>query len=188
MAELVEHLERYLGPIQEGWSIDADGLKLPFQVVRFDQGSGSGTISFSTLGLSRHALPSPASRQLIRHELLLLAPDSLRAGPIPSLLQQVALETLASGRALLRGDVLGPRGPLVPGSSMEAFYVGMPVYFPDEFATCEVEGESVVIAWLIPISRSEAAFVTEHGWPAFEERLVATDPDLTDVDRPSLGF
>lgn len=188
MAELVDHLERFLGPIQEGWNLDVDGVKMPFQIVRFDKGSGPGTISFSTLGLSRLGLPSPASSQVIRHELLFLAPDNLRDGPIPSLLQQVAMDALNGKRALLRGDVLGPQGPLLPGSPMEALYVGMPVYFPDEFGSCEVEGDSVVIAWLIPISKSEATYVADHGWPAFEDCLVESDPDLTDVYRSSMSL
>jgi hypothetical protein len=98
------------------------------------------------------------------------------------------MEALNGNRALLRGEVLGPQGPLLPGSLMEALYVGIPVYFPDEFGSCAVGGDSVVIAWLIPISKSEATYVADHGWPAFEKRLVEIDPDLTDVFRSSMNL
>jgi hypothetical protein len=188
MAGLVEHFERFLGSIQLGWTHDADGVEMPFQVVRFEKGSGSGTVGFARLGLSRHGLPSVTSGREIRHQLLLLVPDSLRDGPMPALLHQVGMRALTSERALLRGDVLGPQGPLLPGSSMVALYVGMPVYFPDEFGSCEEDGHSVVIAWLIPISKLEAGYVARHGWGAFEERLVEADPDLTDAYRPSMDL
>jgi hypothetical protein len=62
---------------------------------------------------------------------------------------------------------------------MEALYAAVPVYLPDEFG----QFGDVVIVWLVPVSRSEADFVFVRGWPAFEERLIDIDPDLTDVDR-----
>lgn len=181
---LIEHFEEVLGQIELGWSVDADGRRIPFQIVRFPLGSGPGTISFATLGLGRHPLRSPNSAVEIRHELLMLAPESLRDGVLPSLIQQVGEETVHSQRPLLRGDVIGPRGPLIQGSQMEALYVTQPVYFPDEFATCREEYGAVVIAWLVPISASEAHYILHHGWSDFEDRLVEQDPDLTDFGRP----
>ncbi len=176
---LVGHLERFLGEIELGWSKDADGFNLPFQVVRFTPGVLSGCSVFSTLGLSSTPLPSRRSGKPVRHEFMMIVPERLREGPVPGLLQQVGLDVLASGSALLRGDVVGPRGPLFSMSTMEALYAAIPVYLPDEFG----QFENVVIVWLVPVSRSEADFVASRGWPAFEDRLVDVDPDLTDVDR-----
>lgn len=183
---LIEHLERYLGEIEVGWSRDADGDEMPFQVVRFPQGSGPETVSFATVGLSRHPLRSAAGGKEIRHELLMIVPDRLRDGPVPGLLQQIGMEALSAGRPLLRGEVIGPRGELFPDSGMEAVYVAIPVYFPDEFGVCDEDGAEIVIAWLVPISANEAQYVRDHGWRTFEERLVERDPDLTDVFRASL--
>lgn len=45
---------------------------------------------------------------------------------------------------------------------------------------------SVVLTWLVPLTDAEATFAHTHGWPALEEVLVAQDPDLTDLGRPSL--
>ena len=56
---------------------------------------------------------------------------------MPGILQQVGLGVLAAERPLLRGEVVGPNGPLLPGSAMEAFYLALPVYLPDEFAWCD---------------------------------------------------
>jgi hypothetical protein len=159
---------------------------MPFQIVRFDQGPVPATVGFATLGLSRFQLQSPRSGRGIRHELLMLVPDEHRDGPIPALLHQVSESVLRGRRALVRGDVIGPSGQLIPGSQMEALYVAMPAYFPDEFAIYEDGNEPVVVAWLVPISSREAAYVEQYGWSAFEDRLVDEDPDLVDFGRSSL--
>ncbi|MBT2534150.1 suppressor of fused domain protein [Arthrobacter sp. ISL-48] len=83
-------------------------------------------------------------------------------------------------------SVIGPRGALDPGTSLEAMYVCAPVYLPDEFSACEEPDEPIVIAWLIPLFKEEAAFARTHGWEALERLLVENDPDLTDWHRPPL--
>lgn len=178
---LPSHLEAYLGPIEAGWQKNADGAEMPFQVARFAKGSGEGTISFATLGLSNHALDGKTKK--IHQELLMIMPETLRDGPVPGILQQVGAAALSSNRALLRGDILGPRGQLFPNSSMEALYVSIPVYLPDEFAVYAQGRNEIVMAWLVPISGSEARFAHKHGWREFEDRLAEIDPDLTDAYR-----
>lgn len=160
---------------------------MPFQVVRFKGLALPGCVAFATVGLSDRPLPSRRSSKAIRHEFMIIVPERLAHGPLPGLLQQVGGEVLHTGSALLRGDVLGPKGALFAMSSMEALYAAIPVYLPDDFASCEIEdGSEVAIVWLVPISRDEADYVQARGWDAFEERLVAADPDLTDVDREPL--
>ncbi len=188
MAELIEHIERHLGTIESGWSKDADGETMPFSVARIDNPSGPGTVAFVTLGLSRHELHGSRPDKSIRCELLMLVTDDWRDGPMPGILQQVASGNLASHHALLRGEVVGPWGPLVAGSQLEALYATMPVYLPDEFATCEVEGNQVIFIWLIPVSAGEAAFVTASGWPEFEDALAKSQLQLMDLHRPVLTF
>lgn len=186
VAGLVEHFERVLGPVHTGWSTDPDGAPMPFQIVRFAGGSDSDSVGYSTLGLSRRALVSPTSGRRIREELLMLAPEKMPADTVVSLLLQVGTMVLSSGRPLLRGNVIGPSGPLTPGSALTALYVTMPVYFPDDFATFSDATGDVVIVWLAPISSSEADYVARHGWESFEDQLVTHDPDLIDFQRPTL--
>ena len=58
MAGVVDHLEQHLGEIEGGWSVDADGRPVPFQIVRCPASGLEGCVAFSTLGLSDHgALP-----------------------------------------------------------------------------------------------------------------------------------
>lgn len=75
MTTVYEHLEAFAGEIIGGWSSDADGTKLPFQIVQ--TAGGLGTTTFATLGLSKFPLPgSRVGREpkLIRHELLMIVP------------------------------------------------------------------------------------------------------------------
>jgi hypothetical protein len=184
---LVEHYERHFGEIDRGWDRDADGRKAPFQVVRFSSGSEPGTVAFATLGLWRYPLDGPAKS--IRHELLMIIPDGLReSGAAPRILHQVAMEALESGKPLLRGDVIGPRGGLFENSRMQALYAAIPVYLPDDFAGFTEEGKEGAIVWLVPISPAEAHFVAHFGWNRFEDLLVSGDPDLTDVFRPEVSL
>lgn len=189
MTSLVDHLESHLGRIEVGWSESDEGEPLPFQVVRFSGGPVEGCRVFSTLGLSRYPLLSRVSHKMIRHELVLLARRGFGDKNLPGLLQQLGLECLKDNTAYLRGDVIGPRGVLFDGSTLQALYVAMPAYFPDSFASFQpAEGEAVVMVWLVPISAGEALFVRERGWQSFEDALLRYDPDLSDFTRPPLSL
>ncbi|MFD0328257.1 suppressor of fused domain protein [Streptacidiphilus monticola] len=99
-------------------------------------------------------------------------------------MHQLAMGLLERSEAVLRGDVIGPRGVIVPGSSLEAFYAAIPVYYDDAFAAADLEsGNRAVMVWMVPIGKSEAAFVAEFGWAAFESKLAEQDPDLLDLKR-----
>lgn len=141
---LIDHLERFLGLIELGWERDADGEQMPFQVVRLGDPSNSETISFASLGLGRYPLASPASGRVIRHELMMLVPATMQSSPVPSLIHQVGSAAIHGQKPLLRSDVIGPYGPLVPGSFLEALYVIV------QFATYEGDDGPMVIAWLVP--------------------------------------
>ncbi|MCB0918705.1 MAG: suppressor of fused domain protein [Actinobacteria bacterium] len=186
MSNVVEHLERHLGPISYGWATEADGERLPFQVARFDLVPIQGVTAYSTVGFGRFPLHSTASGSRMRLELLMMVQADQADGPFPAILQDLAGELLSSGHAILRGDVIGPRGPLISGSDMQALYAARPVYLPDEFATAYEDGESVNIVWMVPITEDEAVFVADQGWSAFEDLLVERDPELTDFNRSSL--
>ncbi len=186
MKDLIEHLEEHLGQIDGGWK-DSDGEAWPYHVLRFVGRPTSNLVTYTTLGLGDTSLRSRVSSKWIRHELLFMARPSFCDRNIPALLHQVGMEAINNGFAYLRGDVIGPRGIVIPGTDKEALYITLPIYLPDSFATYTLpEGISTIFAWVVPISRSEASFIKAHGWNEFEERLAAVDPDLTDLARPSV--
>jgi len=186
MIETLLHLERYFGPMLHGWD-SADGERWPFTVARLTRGPVDGSVAFSTLDLGGYPLESPVSGRLIRHEIVMLFHDVPEVKFVPGLLHQIGTESLAAGKPLLRGDVVGPRGPLFPGSKLEAFYMSSPCYLPDSFASLSTaEGDGIVFCWAFPITRNEAQLVRTQGWEVFEERLLEQDPDLMDIHRGSL--
>jgi hypothetical protein len=184
---LIEHLEARLGAITGGWSRDPDGRPRGFRVAGFSKGVIPGVESFSTIGLSRYELVSPRSGRQLRLELVAGERGGSDMAYLPGLVGQLADEILGAGQALLRGDVIGPRGPLVPGSKMEAWYAAAPVYYDDGFAAVDLEdGHRAAIVWIVPISRREAEFVSANGWQMFENLLIKHDPDLLDLHREEL--
>jgi hypothetical protein len=183
-SNLPAHLERTLGLIDFAVTTQADGAKMPFSLVKYAAGVLPDTVAYSTLGLSRHPLP-PMSKNgyLIRHELMILARVDFEPDRAFSFLYQIGVSTLEKNLALLRGEVVGPAGPLIEGVDVCGFYVSSPSYFPDEFGTYSGPDGDIVVAWLIPITNEEAEFAVGHGWDAFEDALVDQDPDLVDFNR-----
>jgi hypothetical protein len=184
---LIGHLEKYLGRIVEGWSVDAKGVNMPFQVARFDFSTIRNCRAFATLGLSGHALRSRQSGRGIRLELLMLVRGSERSMGIPSLLQGIGIKLVQNNMAVLRGEVVGPHGPLWIGSPLEALYATSPAYLGDGAAAFELEdGSRCALVWLVPITADESVYVRSHGWEAFEEALVREDPDLLSTTREGM--
>jgi hypothetical protein len=185
---LPEHLETLVGPIEGGWTNDADGHAMPFQIVRLRWRSMPSHYVFATLGLSAIPLRSRVQEgKTIRQELLIAVPAAFGKRTVPALLHQVGSELLSGGEAILRGDVVGPRGPLFEAAPrLEALYASAPVIFPDAFATFRGASGDTVMVWLVPITHDEAHFVQTRGWSAFEDELVRNQPDLTDVGRESI--
>jgi hypothetical protein len=63
------------------------------------------------------------------------------------------------------------------------------VYFDDDFLSVVLEnGVETAVVWLVPIGASEASFVRERGWDAFEEELARQDPDLLDLNRAEMAL
>jgi hypothetical protein len=182
MTELIAHLESYLGEISGGTSGDdstPDGL----QVVWFGANRPhTGVTTIARLGLSRHHLAQSGGKGL-HQELLMHLPMVGQPRNAAGLLFQVAAELIARGRGLLRGEVIGPRGPLFGSGQMTALYAAAPGYLPDGFDVCDTGTVTVVMTWLVPITDTEANYVRARGWSAFEDALVAEDPDLVDLSR-----
>ncbi|MFC5724368.1 suppressor of fused domain protein [Streptomyces gamaensis] len=183
---LIEHMENRLGAIVKGWTADPDSQPMPFQIGFFQNGVLPEVDTYATVGLSEHGRSAQGSERLYYQELVLGVDSKYSDGPFPALIHQLAMRVLQNG-ALLRGDVVGPFGPIIPGSKLEAFYSAIPVYYDDGFAAVDLEsGNRAVMVWMVPISRAEAAYVKEFGWDAFESELVAQSPDLMDPFRDEI--
>jgi hypothetical protein len=183
--DLIGHLEGQLGSIDGGWSETVSGERLLFKVLRFVDVPMAGGSTFATFGMSDVELALPSGKG-VRQELLFSCHRAGHAKPIPGLLHVVGEDLLRAGRALARGDVIGPAGPLFPGSSLTALYSSTPVVFPESLHVWVGSTPATVFVWLIPITSPEAKLVRDLGWSKFEDLLESRDPDLFDLNRTSL--
>ena len=186
MSDLIQHLETYLGEIRSGYAHDDIGAKLPFQIARFE-GAPPNTTTLVTLGFSKVGLRAAGTPKRVRQEFIMTMNAEWNPKNLPAILHQIATEASAKDEAYLRGQFIGPRGQLIEGTAMEALYVSIPIYFPDEFQVyTPPTGDPVVLVWLIPITAAEAQYVNERTWEAFEDLLERVNPDLRDLGRASV--
>lgn len=102
---------------------------------------------------------------------------------VAGLVLSLAEHVLQRGRALLRGEVIGPGTPVVAGSTAEAIYVTNPSPLDKALTEFVSEPPAMVFAYLIPITRAEAVLVRSKGWRWFEEELELQNPDIWDLAR-----
>lgn len=179
---LIDHLERFLGPIEYAWT---DPIKITdIKALRFRPSSIPGTIVQSTLGLSSQPLPMHKGRA-VRQELLVCSSHEAESEHLASFLITFADYVKTHGCALLAGQVVGPADPIIPGCKMNSVYIAVPGIFPETFRTFTGSEPPTIFAWVIPIYESEASFVTKFGWNEFETRMEKLDPDLLDLHRKS---
>ncbi|MEZ4295376.1 MAG: suppressor of fused domain protein, partial [Polyangiaceae bacterium] len=174
---LVQHLEKHLGRIAQGWADTGD-----IQVVQFPNQPHRDVVTYSTLGLSSTPLLTPGGRTM-RQELLISVGCTFEPKEIASFLLTFAEHVRGQHGALLRGDVVGPSEPLIPGARSRAVYASIPVFFEDDFATYPGSSPPTVLVWLIPLPLEDAILAKAHGWEAFEEMLETADVDFWDLNR-----
>jgi len=179
LKSLPDHYEQHLGEIARGWS---DEKRMHgIQVVSFDGQPEAGVRTFATLGLSRHVVDLPARQ--IRQELLMSANEAFPSDAVAGLVLSLAEHVLQRGKALLRGEVIGPETPLIAGSTLTAIYVTNPSPFDESLTEFVSELPATVFAYLIPITEAEAGLVRERGWNWFEDELERQNPDIWDLGR-----
>jgi hypothetical protein len=163
VADLIEHLESFLGPMSGGSRGDETTPK-GVQVAWFPDRPFDGVTTLVTLGLSRRHLGMPNGNAL-HQELLMHVPNGEDALRAVALLFKVAGQMVDRGTALRRAQVIGPSGPLFPGSRTTAMVAISPVLLPEEFAVCRIEEDvPVVIAWLAPLTTGEVEVLRRDGW------------------------
>lgn len=174
---VVKHLEHHLGKSVGGW-----GGTSPIKILRFPDRPVPGVVTYATLGLSDAILAMPGGRT-VREELLLAVYESVDGAALAGMLMTFAEYVAKGGRALLRGDVVGPSDPILPSVRARAIYATLPVAFEDGIETLSATTPPTVFVWLLPVPASDAHFVKSRGWEAFEDRLEAQPVDLWDLNR-----
>ncbi|EID99568.1 suppressor of fused domain protein [Leptospira licerasiae] len=180
---LIDHLENYLGEIEEGW---APEWNKDLQIIRFKNTPLEEVSSFVSLGLSKHILK--INNREIRQELIFSAYDKFSFDDIAMCLALVCKRILTNHNALLRGELLKMNHRIIPGKDFYGLYVAIPVFFEDDFCVYISESMKIVIAWLIPLYTEEIDFIQSVGWEKFEDLLEEGSCDFWDLDRERMSF
>jgi hypothetical protein len=184
MANLIDHIEQYLGIIQGGYSKGENGEELPFQVVHCPRGIET-LRTFCTIGLSRFPLEYNGRR--ILQELMIVILDKFDVQNAPGLLIQVGIRALERGRAFGPGEIISGPNEMFEGKPFKAFYTTTPGFMPDEFILYNAEdGSKIMFAILLPITPEEEKYIIENGFQKFEDLFIDSGIDMLDLDRPSL--
>ena len=181
----LEHLERHLGPIGQKIVSADPGARMGFQILSFQGKPFTESTTIVTAGLGGHVMRQASGRE-IRQELVVCSyrenADVFFAGVI----ERVARQLVDTHVSLQRGQVIGPRGPLVKGSALEAVVCCSPWYWEESFSRFDGLNPPVMLVWLVPISPGEAEYIRRFGIDAFEVLLAAEEPDLLDLNRSEL--
>ncbi|MEH0821537.1 MULTISPECIES: suppressor of fused domain protein [unclassified Micromonospora] len=190
MPVLIDHLERRLGQLTSGWKgAVREGLPT-VNVACFTGGVFPDTTGYATVGLSRVPLHHPGQDGHLLLEFIAAehGPDDVARSMFPRALEFVASRCLDTREAVLRGDVIPLPEGIVQGTHFTALYAALPVYYDTDFKSVVTEnGDAVAIAWLIPVTPSEAQFILDRGWGQFEGELLKHDPDLMDMTRKAIA-
>lgn len=177
-----KHLEKYLGEISTGWS---DNNSPGIQIVLFKSQPSLSTNTYSTLGLSNSVLTIKGTKK-VRQELLLSVNGLLGTNVWTNLLLFISSEMVQKSRALLRGELIEFKEPIINGSDFYGIYVTIPVLFDSNFQVYSNGDSEVVLVWLIPVTRNECIFIHNYGWSKFEDLLEEKNIDLTNLERESV--
>jgi len=180
----IDFLESHLGEMANGFLFECPEDR-PVQVARFENQPVPGSTTLVTTGVSKHVLHQLSGTD-IRMELLACAYSRFAIPELAKVVFAVAQEILEKHHAPAHGDVVGPRGPICADSGLEALYFSHPAYHRAELDRFEGDPPETIIAWTVPVSASEVAYIHRHGWPAFEKLLESEEPDLLDLGRAFL--
>lgn len=183
---LPDHLRACLGEIESGRRFTPDDAQVSIDIVRFPDQPMPGAATYTTVGLSKVLLHEDSGH--IRQELLYAQEGERESYEAAYVLADTAERALDIGRPLPRGQVLGPAGPVLDGSELEAFICLNPGYFSEGLELYEDPSQDVpvLIVMLAPIAPDEALFVRRHGVDAFEDLFQAEDLNLLDWRRAPL--
>lgn len=159
----------------------------PLFILKLPDVPEEGAVTYVTLGLSSTPLRQREGFPNLRQELVfsMWAPDD-DEHPV-ALVMAVVSDMLDSGRALKRGEVLGPAGPLLDGVRAEAMYCAAPVYFEYELQLFSGFDTPLYFVWLLSILPDEAEYARREGPDAFEALLDADEGvDVLDLNRASV--
>ena len=177
---ILEHAERHLGTIQQGWKDNDSDLDL--QIASFKDSPSETVSTFISLGMSKEVLELNEAKS-VRQELVFSVYSMAISSMVVSCLISLCEAILSKGKAVLRGEVIPLSAELAERTGFTAAYCTIPVFFDDDFSTYNESSPPTVMVWVLPIYKSEANYIDANGWEHFEDLLEEKDPDLCSWER-----
>lgn len=177
---IVEHAERYLGEIDQGWKDNTPNNDL--KIVSFKGCPLEPVTTFMSLGLSNHILDISEAKK-VRLEIVFSAYSMTISSMVVSFLLSLCEAILSRGKAVLRGEIIPLSKELATRIGFDAVYCAIPVFFDEAFSTYDNSSPPTVVVWALPIYSSEIAYIKANGWESFESLLEEKNPDLCSLER-----
>lgn len=177
---LLDHLESSFGRLEDESSAPESLMReefgVEFSILCF---AGAAGIAFVTFGVSRHLLRAPeAHDSSVSQELVLVTTDVDYAFNALATVGDHVLEQHVPIRVGERHHLEYPTSDRTISGVMG---VPDPVAQPFDAASPAIE-----FVRLVPLTDSEAAYVSDHGWRRLAEAWAAAGVDLSDLRRPAV--
>ncbi len=153
-------------------------------VAKFNDVPDQGLTTFISIGFSSHLLMQDSGKN-IRQELLITVDNMHSDLPIEEIIFSVSKLMLNSHKAVMHGQVIGPRGFLFPEEKkihLTSLLCSYPAFFPEDFSFFENENVTVFVE-LIPTLTSEAKLVNKEGWSKFFDKIDEGEIDILNYYR-----
>lgn len=177
---LLDHLQAYLGAIDNAEPADAAGGNRGFALFFCASGDGD-LVSVVSNGLRFQRITAPMPLELA---CTLRADQRAAARTLVALTATLALRT---GVGPFFDQVVPAPEPLIPGTRVEGVVIVPHPYIDDGFESLvNAEGRTELqLLTVVPVTAAEIAYIEKHGPDALYEQWEEQETDLLDVTRAS---
>lgn len=184
--ELIKHIEKYFGTLTEGESVSNENYgKLIF--LKFANRPFEDITTYVSMGLSNHILHIKEGKE-VRMEILASIYTEQENNCINDLLLYISDKMLKTHKAILRGQVLEIPPRILGNKLFTSVYVSIPIFFEEGFASMKTSNPDTIFAWIFPLYKSEADFISRNGWDVFEDLLEKDDCDFWSLNRSEINI
>ncbi|PKR48927.1 suppressor of fused domain protein [Thalassospira marina] len=177
---IIDHIESYVGPIQEGWKDKRSGLNI--QIIRCCDEIDESVDHFLSLGFSDFVLEVSPEKNA-RHEFLFSVRFFDDYSLVFSFLMTICEAVIVRAKAVLRGQYIRLPADVAAEMGFDALYCSIPMLQDHGFSGYDKVDPPVIFVWLIPIYSTELEFIEMNGWDRFEDMMVEQQPDLFSLSR-----
>ena len=178
-------IEQRLGKISQAWKF---GLGTShYHICEFENQIFHNIRFHGTIGFSEQSLLTKDGKKETYQEFVVGVDKNDDSKWIPAVLEQICSSLTQQNSPVLRGDILGPHGPLHSSTTLTAFYATYPFFLDEHLHVLNVNLKQRILVWLIPIYDTEVRFIEKNGWQTFEDILEQNIGSLTQMDRHALA-